>query len=272
MHGSSSETASREQRRHALLHSLGGAVRAQRTAAGLTLRALATRARVSERFLAQLESGLGNISVARLADVADALGTSLAELLTLGGKGQRAAARARGLGPDSRRVIALLGVRGAGKSSIGGRVARRLKIPFVELDALVAREAGMSLSMIFELQGEAYFRRLERQVLRKLVDGAGSCVLATGGALVTDPETFTLLRQRAITVWLRAEAQDHWTRVVAQGDARPMKGRANAMSELKLLLRARRPLYAQAAHKVDTSGIPLERAVERVLDAIKGRP
>ncbi len=242
-----------------LLSALGGAVRARRARAGLTLRALAQKARVSERFLVQLETGQGNISVARLADVAEALGTTAAELL---------AADVRRTSPRAeRRVIALLGLRGAGKTSLGEMVAKRLKVPFVELDALVAQEAGMSIPVIFEMHGEAYFRKLERRTLRKFLDSTPAAVLATGGSIVTDAETFSLLRRRALTVWLRAQPRDHWTRVVAQGDLRPMKGRTDAMAELSSLLKARKSLYAQADRIVDTSGVSLAEAARRVLEA-----
>jgi XRE family transcriptional regulator, aerobic/anaerobic benzoate catabolism transcriptional regulator len=231
------------------------------------MRQLGEAAGVSERFLVQLETGEGNISVARLEDVAEALGTTAARLLASASEQPRV--------PPSRPapVVALLGLRGAGKSSIGARVARRLRVPFVELDALVAREAGMSLDTIFEMHGEAYFHRLERETLRRLLDetdGRGA-VLATGGSIVTDKETFDLLKQRTVTLWLKARARDHWDRVVAQGDARPMRGRTNAMSELKALLRERKPLYAQAAHIIDTSNAELGETVERVLKAVKAR-
>jgi XRE family aerobic/anaerobic benzoate catabolism transcriptional regulator len=144
-------------------------------------------------------------------------------------------------------------------------------VPFVELDALVAREAGMALETIFEMHGEAYFHHLERETLRKLLaesDRKGA-VIATGGSIVTDRETFALLKERTVTLWLKARPRDHWDRVVAQGDARPMRGRANAMSELKALLRERTPLYAQASHVVDTSSVGLDETVERVLKAVK---
>src|SRR5262249_22982267 len=144
-----------QERRFELLRDLGIAVRARRTGMGLTIRALAQRADVSERFLAQLESGEGNISVARLQDVAEALDTSAADLLS-----------ARPKRNPAKGVVALLGLRGAGKSTLGPEVARRLGVPFFELDALVAREAGMPLSTIFEMHGEAWFRRVERDVLR----------------------------------------------------------------------------------------------------------
>jgi XRE family aerobic/anaerobic benzoate catabolism transcriptional regulator len=246
-------------RRAALLEALGSAVRSRREERGLARRVLAEKAGVSERFLVQLETGEGNISVARLQDVAEALGTTAAELLSAA-----PALPARG-------VVTLLGLRGAGKSSIGAVVARRLGVPFLELDALVAREAGMDLSTLFEIHGEAYYRRLERECLRETLDTRDMAVVATGGSIVTAPETFELLRQRTTTVWLKATPRDHWERVIAQGDARPMKNRANAMSELKALLQARRPLYAMADHVVDTSGRPLHDAAARVLAAL-GRP
>ena len=249
----------RSTKRSELLRALGTAVRARRTDLGLTLRALAARADVSERFLAQLESGEGNISVARLQDVAEALGTSAAELLAV-----RPAMAA-----PLRKVVALLGLRGAGKSTLGPEVARHLGVPFFELDALVAREAGMPLATIFEMHGEAWFRRLEHDVLRAFLETHPAAVLATGGSIVTAPETYALLRKRATTVWLRAKPQDHWDRVLRQGDARPMRNRANAMSELKSLLRLRRPLYALADHVVDTSSATFEEAATRVVASVR---
>jgi XRE family aerobic/anaerobic benzoate catabolism transcriptional regulator len=249
----------RSTKRAELLRALGSTVRARRTHLGLTLRALATRADVSERFLAQLEAGSGNISVARLEDVAVALGSSAAELLS--------SRVSPGLAPQ--RVVALLGLRGAGKSTLGPEVARQLDMPFFELDALVAREAGMPLATIFEMHGEAWFRKLEREVLRAFLDEHPSAVLATGGSLVTATDTFALLRRRATTVWLRAKPEDHWNRVLRQGDGRPMRNRANAMAELKALLRTRRPLYALADHVVDTSSASSEEAAARIVAAVR---
>lgn len=249
-----------------LLQGLGVAVRSRRREQGLTRRALSERAQVSERFLVQLEGGEGNISVARLEDVAQALGTTGATLLQLG----EAEASARAVAPPPARAVALVGLRGAGKSTVGARAAAELGVPFVELDALVAREAGMELSALFEMHGEAYFRRLQGEVLRRVLDDADRgrpVVLATGGSLVTDGESYGLLRRRAVTVWLKATPRDHWDRVVAQGDVRPMKNRENAMSELKTLLRGRQPLYAKAAHVVDTSKVSADEATRRVVAA-----
>ncbi len=265
MHYSSQPENAGERRRSALLKALGIAVRARRTEKALTMRELGERAGVSERFLVQLETGDGNISVARLEDVAEALGTTAARLLTAASEQPQAVA------PPPVPIVTLLGLRGAGKSSIGAKLARRLRVPFLELDAIVAREAGMALETIFEMHGEAYFHRLERETLLRLLDeceGRGA-VVATGGSIVKDEATFALLKKRTVTLWLKARARDHWDRVVAPGDARPMRGRANAMSELKALLLERKPLYAQATQTVDTSDVALDETVERVLKAVK---
>ncbi len=245
-----------------LLQGLGAAVRARRGELGLTMRALAKKAGVSERFLAQLESGEGNISVARLEDVAEALGTTGADLLA------RASSRAPAEG-EGRNVIALVGLRGAGKSSIGAALAKKRGVPFVELDEMIVREAQMTLGAIFEIHGERYYRALEREVLRRLLDANEPLVLATGGSLVTDPETWGMLRSRARTVWLKATPQEHWDRVVAQGDVRPMRDRPRAMNELRQLLAAREPLYREAETVIDTSGAPVRVVVGRVLEGAR---
>lgn len=248
------------RRRSALLEGLGACVRALRGERGLTLKALASTAGVSERFLVQLEQGTGNISVARLEDVAEALGTTGAELLAQAGRRK----------PSEAKPIALVGLRGAGKSSIGGALAKKLGVPFVELDEAIQREAQMTLSTIFEIHGEAYYRAMERDVLRRLLEGGKPTVIATGGSIVTDPETWGLLRSRARTVWLKATPREHWDRVVAQGDVRPMRGRPKAMNELRQLLAARTPLYEQADLTVETSGLTPAKISERIATAALG--
>lgn len=243
----------------ALLTTVGTRVRALRERQGLSRRRLSEVSNVSERFLAQLETGEGNISLARFADVAEALGTTPAEVLA-GASPARA-------GPG---VIALMGVRGAGKSSVGLRLARERGAPFVEIDHRIEQAAGLSLSEVFELHGEAYYRRLEREVLSRVLSTSQSMIVATGGSIVNHGENFTLLRGRARTVWLRARAEDHWNRVVHQGDSRPMSKNPHAFMELKALLAAREPLYAAADHVVDTSGRGVGEVARLVSRAVGG--
>lgn len=225
------------------------------------MRALAKKAGVSERFLVQLEAGTGNISVARLEDVAEGLGSTGADLLAIASRGVK-------LGSEARAVLALVGLRGAGKSSIGAAVAERLGVPFVELDELIVREAQMTLSTIFEIHGERYYRGIEREVLRRLLAAGKPMVVATGGSIVTDAETWGLLRSRARTIWLKAAPRDHWSRVVAQGDVRPMRDRPRAMNELQALLTRREPLYEMADEVIDTTGRLPSAIVESVLRSV----
>jgi XRE family aerobic/anaerobic benzoate catabolism transcriptional regulator len=242
-----------------ILARVGAAVRAARQRRGLTRRAVATRSGLSERFLAQIEAGTGNISLLRLVDLAAALEIPIGTLLDPADDGV-----ARREAPPAPRV-ALVGLRGAGKSTIGRRLAKRLHAPFVELDARVERAAGMTIGQIFDLNGERHFRRLEREVLQALAREPGPLVVATGGGIVTEPETWALLRSAFTTVWLSAAPEDHWTRVVAQGDRRPMAGSKDAMSELQGLLAARRPLYSQADVTIDTSRLRIGAALLRIV-------
>lgn len=238
---------------------LGLAVRSLRRLRGLSRQALAARSGVSTRFLADIEAGTANASLRSLEAVAGALDTPLVALL------------AAPAAPEPARGVALVGLRGAGKSTVGPRLARRLGLSFVELDALIEETAGLGLGPIFELHGERYFRRLERESLARLAAEGRGCVLATGGGLVTEPETWALLRRSFFTVWLAARPEDHYRRVLAQGDRRPMAGNPDAMQELRALLTARRSLYGQADLTVDSSALDVDAAVERIAAALPDR-
>jgi XRE family aerobic/anaerobic benzoate catabolism transcriptional regulator len=245
-----------------LLGSLGQRLRAARTERGWTQRELAGRAGLSSRFIAQVEAGQGNIALTRLATLSRALGLRLDQLV--GGL--------EGSPPTECGVIALLGLRGAGKSALGLELAGRLGVPFVEQDDLVEEAAGMRRAEIFAIHGEDYYTELARRTLdRLLAEAPPGLVLATTGGVVTDPESLEQLRRRARTVWLRARSEDHWRRVLAQGDFRPMQDRPDAFGELERLLARREPLYALAHHTVDTSALGRQGALE-ALEALVRAP
>jgi XRE family aerobic/anaerobic benzoate catabolism transcriptional regulator len=202
-----------------------------------------------------VEAGEGNISVRRLADLAAALETSAADLLAANDEAAPT-------------VIALLGLRGSGKTTIGRQLARRLRVKFIELDRQIETRAGLALGEIFSLHGEDYYRRLERDALAALLDSRQPMVLAVGGGLVASPDTYALLEPRATTIWLKARAEDYWTRVIRQGDRRPMTEHPQARQALSELVARRHPLYARAAHTIDTSGRNVAETLRAVAAAI----
>ena len=222
--------------------SVGAAVRAQREQQGLVApRARRARAACPSGSSPSSRAGDGNISLRRFAEVAHALGTTPAALL--------APAEAA----DGAKPIALLGVRGAGKSAVGAALAKKLGMRVRRArSARSSRPPGLPLGDVFTLHGEAYYRRVEREVLTRLLAEPRPMVLATGGSIVNDPTNYALLRARAHTVWLRATPEDHWNRVVAQGDQRPMAENPHAFEELRALLAARQKLYARADRTIDT--------------------
>jgi XRE family transcriptional regulator, aerobic/anaerobic benzoate catabolism transcriptional regulator len=238
-----------------LLVQVGRRVRRLREQKGWSRRELSERSGLSQRFLAQVETGQGNPSLRSLVEMAAALETSPASLLSVGGG-----------------VIALLGLRGAGKTSVGRLLAERLARPFIELDERVEALAGLSLAEIWQLHGESTYRELERDALERVLAAAPRAVLATGGGIVGEPATFELLRQRCCTVWLQARAAVHWQRVVAQGDQRPMGADPRAMERLERLLQERGPLYQRADHALDTSDLGIEPVVDAIEQLLDRRP
>ena len=271
---------------------LGARVRSLRLEARLSLQDLARLAEISPRFLSELEAGRGNISVARLAGIAAVLKQPLQSVIPVSQNDVSLRARVWQLietcsaedleqfsawlsarqRKEFAKSIALVGVRGAGKSTIGERVAARLEIPFIELDQLIEREAGMSLVEMFTLHGESYYRRLECEAVEKLLTNSPPVVLATGGSVVTHPETWGLVRRQCHTVWLKARAKDHWNRVLAQGDLRPIANNPSARDELTALLRVREPLYSQAELVADTSKHSAEEVAEMIAQRFKSEP
>ncbi len=269
---------------------LGRHVREARARRGMTRRILARDSGVSERYLAQLESGRGNVSVLLLRQVAGALNLSLPELLRehepypeldliaelLKRLRPHQLARVRSQlvreyhtgRPDRAGRIALVGLRGAGKSTLGARLAADLQLPFVELDREIEREAGTSLHEVFLLHGQAGFRRCERRALEKVIERHERAVIATGGSIVSEPATYDLLLSACFTVWLKATPQEHMARVVEQGDTRPIEGNREAMDDLKRILEGREALYGAADAVIDTAGRTLEQSLEGLKRAV----
>ena len=165
--------------------------------------------------------------------------------------------------------IALLGLRGAGKSTLGEKLAQALGVPFIELDREVEREAGARLDEVFALYGQDAFRRFERRALERVLNQNERAVIATGGSLVTDPSSYELLLERCYCVWLKASAQEHMSRVIAQGDLRPFKGRSAALDEVRKLLADRERLYARAPLSLDTSGKTARQSLQELRKALQ---
>ncbi|MEP7329955.1 MAG: helix-turn-helix transcriptional regulator [Betaproteobacteria bacterium] len=282
--------------RDPFLSMLGERVRQLRARRGLSRRALARDAAISERHLANLETGMGNASVMLLRQLAVALGTSIAELVGeegvsspermlirqwLRGRDEESLQRARmalaelfgSTGPDPGRTgrIALIGLRGAGKSTLGRQLADNLDVPYVELNRVIERIAGCDVREIHALYGASAYRRYELRALEETIASHPRAVIATGGGLVTEAATFELLLTRCFTIWLRATPEEHMARVVAQGDMRPMAGNAEAMADLKRILTGREAFYAKADMTFDTHGQLLPDAHAELAAAVRAR-
>ena len=275
------------------LRMLGERVRQERARREITRKELAKAAYVSERFLAQLETGHGNISIIRLRRIAHALGLGVERLAQekngdvpeiagivallerLKPEEQR---RARAIllekfgsrsEEERRGRIALVGMRGAGKSTLGTLLAERMGAPFIELDRRIEQQSGLKLGAVFDLYGPAGFHRLEREALEHVLETNERFVLATGGSIVNEPETFSRLRSACYTVWLKAKPEDHMQRVIAQGDKRPMAGSQWAMADLRKILAGRAPMYEQADASLNTSGKTVKQAAGELAAVVK---
>jgi XRE family aerobic/anaerobic benzoate catabolism transcriptional regulator len=270
---------------------LGARVRTLRSQRGMTRKALSQHAKVSERYLAQLEAGKGNGSIELLRRVAKAIGVPVAQLVHDGPDQpveltllvqqleklaperiaelrEMMADRSAPLDHARTRRIALIGLRGAGKSTLGRMLAEHLGVPFIELDREIERRSGASLSEIFDMFGQETFRRAERDALDEVLAREPAFVMATSGSIVTEPATLERLLTACRTVWVRAEPQEHMARVTQQGDMRPMAHSARAMEDLNAILDSRTPLYAKAEITVTTTGKTPEATVAELLRAV----
>lgn len=271
------------------LRRLGDRVRMLRHQRGITRKALAGYARVSERYLAQLEAGLGNVSIVLLRRIARAIGLPVTQLVHDGEEPaldlvlltqflerlpSAAVAEAREMlaqhfqAPSDdlrRRRVALIGLRGGGKSTLGHMLAERRRVPFIELDREIEQRSGASLTEIFDMFGQETFRRAEREALDDILRQHEQFVVAPGGSIVTEPGTLELLLASCFTVWVRAEPEEHMKRVMAQGDMRPMGNSTRAMEDLLSILKSREPLYAKADAVLITTDKTPEQTLAELL-------
>lgn len=273
------------------LQALGQRVRDLRLRRGMTRAMLASDSGVSVRYLAQLEGGDGNISIIRLRQVAQALALPLEEIVRVGPEHppeftllvqylsrlsplQLAEAREILQGAfdkgGRRQRIALVGLRGAGKSTLGKLLAQQLQVPYFEIGEEIERTAGMKLSEIFSLYGQSVYRRYERRTLQALIAANERFVLSTGGGIVSEPATFDELLTACYTVWIKATPAEHMARVVAQGDHRPMGDNREAIKDLERILAGREPMYGKADASVNTSGARVEESLAELLKLVAG--
>ncbi len=271
------------------LAELGQRVRNLRALRGMSRKTLAGASGLSERYIAQMESGQGNVSILLMLRLTRAMGVRLDDALpnpqdhpewllirdllqrappALVNEVKRMLSGASD-SPATAPRVALVGLRGAGKSTLGRMVADKLGWQFVELNREIERETGMPIAEIFALYGQEGYRRLEQTALQHLITRPGPVLLATAGGIVAEPVTFDLLMSSFHTIWLRAEPDEHMQRVRDQGDMRPMGGESTAMDELKAILMSREPLYGRADRVVNTAGLDVEQAAELLLHAVR---
>ena len=274
------------------LEQLGQRVRTMRALRGMSRKVLARVSGISERYIAQLESGKGNVSIVLLRRVSNAMGAHIEDLIPTADAGPdwqvirdllrkatpNQIARAKdilaGGGAAAQRKlsfsgIALIGLRGAGKSTLGKMLAEKIGWSFVELNKEIERDNGLSVAEIIALYGQEGFRRMEQAALGQLLARKELMVLATGGGIVSEPLTFDLILSSFYTIWLKAEPEEHMGRVRKQGDLRPMADDRSAMAELRNILVSREPLYARASAIVDTAGLSVDAAAARLIDTVR---
>jgi XRE family aerobic/anaerobic benzoate catabolism transcriptional regulator len=279
----------------AYLAAIGERLREIRARRGMSRRILARASGVSERYLASLESGRGNASILLLKQIAQAMDVPVEELARSGPETSAEVAlltqwlsrlsapefrrasetlhRAFGERTNARRRrIALIGLRGAGKTTLGSKLAIRRNVPFIELDREIERLSGMSLAALFDLYGQSAYRRYERRALESVIESHEAAVIATGGSLVSEPATFDLLLSACFTVWLKARPEEHMSRVMAQGDFRPMAENDAAMEDLRRILDGRAQLYSKADVTVDTAGHSLAASLRALKVAVAAEP
>jgi XRE family transcriptional regulator, aerobic/anaerobic benzoate catabolism transcriptional regulator len=270
---------------------LGQRVRNMRALRGMSRKVLAKVSGISERYIAQLEAGRGNVSIVLLRRVSNAMGAHLEDLIPDGqpapdwpvirdllrkatpdqiaqAKDILAGNDASALRPGAFAGIALIGLRGAGKSTLGKMLAKKIGWNFVELNKEIEAQNGLSVAEIIALYGQEGFRRMEQTALHQLLARKELTVLATGGGIVSEPITFDLILSSFYTIWLKAEPEEHMARVRGQGDLRPMADDRSAMSELRTILKSREPLYARASAVVDTAGLSPDAAAARLIEAV----
>lgn len=250
-----------------LLQRIAARVKARRGALGWTMAEAAEASGLSPRFYAQVEAAQANIAIGRLDALARALQVSLVSLLEEDSRGRAARGAAHATIPPL--GIALLGIRGSGKSTLGASLADAMQLPFLELDAAIEERAGLALSELFALHGENYYRRLGGETIEQLIGEGEPQVVALPGGIVLDEYAFELVAQNFTTVWLRTEPEDCMNRVLAQGDHRPMQGHEDAMAELRKLLAAREPYYRRASLTLDTSAAGLAQTETRLLQTVR---
>jgi XRE family aerobic/anaerobic benzoate catabolism transcriptional regulator len=273
------------------LAELGKRLRTMRALRGMSRRVLSKASGLSARYIAQMEGGKGNVSIMLLRQLSNAMGVKLEDVIPssdstpdwaiirdlLRGASKEQIAHVKAVLSDNRgstwarnmQRVALIGLRGAGKSTLGRTAADRLGWTFVELNRKIEQENGLTIAEILALYGQQGYHRLEHAALRRLIEVPGPMVLATGGGIVAEPLTFDLILSSFFTIWLKAKPEEHMRRVREQGDLRPMRDDRHAMQELRTILLSREPLYARAQAVVDTAGISVEKAAQRLIGVIQ---